>query len=189
MAEAADVSASATIPEAHAAAIGRIATAWAVLEFEVDLTIWKLSGTFQMLAACITAQLMSIHPRLRALQALVEAQNLPHKLSRDVATFAGETAALVEARNRAVHDPRMTVVATGAVERLQITAQKSLSFGFKPEDLAELIKTEESIKRRITKYRELNRKILLALQERPAEEKPKFRQISQVFPGPGGQAS
>ncbi|MGH8336577.1 MAG: hypothetical protein ACRETL_07135 [Gammaproteobacteria bacterium] len=180
MTEPTDRNASTTIPEAHAAAIGRIANAWAVLEFEIDLAIWDLSGTFQMLAACMTAQLMSIHPRLKALHALIEAQNLGTRLSKEVATFAGDISSLVEKRNRAVHDPRMTVAADGSVERLEVTAQKILSFGFQPEPLERLSKTEETIKARIARFRVIKGKIRKALIERPAEQTPQFRKIIQV---------
>ena len=40
-------------------AIGRMACAWAILEFDVERAIWELAGTQQNLGACITAQIFS----------------------------------------------------------------------------------------------------------------------------------
>lgn len=60
------------LPEDHAARIGRISDAWAHLEFEIDRGIWTLLATQHQLAACVTAQLSFIHPRIKAFISLVE---------------------------------------------------------------------------------------------------------------------
>ena len=180
MSDPSDVAPYRDIPEAHSAAIGRVANAWANLEFEIDLTIWALMGVPQMMSACVTAQLMSIHPRLKALKALIETVTGSAKLAREVGEFAGKISGLVEARNRAVHDPRMVLVADDTVERLEITAQKGLSFGFQPESREDLEKTEANIKDRIKRFRALKARILDLHASLPKERRPKLRKISQV---------
>jgi len=58
------------IPENHYAAIGRVAAACASLDLAIDYMIWELLGVDQLLGACVTAQFISIHPRLKALVSL-----------------------------------------------------------------------------------------------------------------------
>jgi hypothetical protein len=58
------------IPDPHYIAIGKVADAWADLEFDIDQLLWRLMRTEQALGACVTAQMISTHPRFRALGAL-----------------------------------------------------------------------------------------------------------------------
>jgi hypothetical protein len=80
--------------------------------------------------ACITAQLISVHPRMRAFTALVELHNGGAQAVKDLKAFTGSIGGLVEKRNRCVHDPRMSDMATGAVHRLEITAKPAVQFDF-----------------------------------------------------------
>ena len=57
------------IPDERYIALGKVADAWADLEFDIDQFIWKLMRTEQALGACVTAQMISSHPRFRALSA------------------------------------------------------------------------------------------------------------------------
>lgn len=52
-------------------AIGYVATGWARLEHNINLAIWRLAAVEDADGACITAQIPSIVPRMRALIALV----------------------------------------------------------------------------------------------------------------------
>ena len=189
MAEPGDVSGDSEIPVDHLAAIGEVANAWAVLEFQIDLTIWWLMDTPQMVAACVTAQLMSIHPRLRALQALVNLRGGSRELGTQIASFAGELGGLVESRNRAVHDPRMAMVMKDAVQRLNIPAQRRIKFGFVDETVPDLKKTHDSIKRQIRRFNLLHKKIVAEIQALPPERRPPLHKILRVDPDPVGRAS
>src|SRR5262245_32022742 len=114
--------------------IGRIANAWAQLEFEIDRGIWDLIGAPQPLTACVTSQMFSIHPRMRAFIALVEVRGGSTDTLAALKKFSDKhVSGLVEPRNRAVHDPRMLDRDTGQVHRLDVTARPKVHFGFKAE--------------------------------------------------------
>jgi hypothetical protein len=67
------------LPDDYAAAIGRVAQTWARFEFEIDLGIWRLTGTHQQLAACVTAQLSSYVQKLNAFIALAQVRGASTK--------------------------------------------------------------------------------------------------------------
>lgn len=141
------------IPAAHLAAIGRIANAWATLEFSVDQVTWRVAGLSQMYGACLTAQMFSIQPKLRALIAVLELRGISSSTLARFNSFNGkDISPLQEKRNRAVHDARLIHAATGSVERLQITAQGALIFGFQPEPVKELHATRKRIEAAIRKF-------------------------------------
>ena len=43
------------LPEEHHAAVGKVAAAWADLEFEIDCLIWDLLQVSQVVGACVTS--------------------------------------------------------------------------------------------------------------------------------------
>ena len=95
------------IPDDHYAALGKVADAWADLEFELDQLIWQLLRTPQALGACVTSQLIGLGPRIRALRSLVHLWEVSDPIANKLARFEGDTAPLVEKRNRAIHDKRL----------------------------------------------------------------------------------
>jgi hypothetical protein len=161
------------IPDAHLAAVGNISSMMAQLEFQIDLGIWRIVGAPQQLTACLTAQMISPIPRLKAFIGLVEvmggAQESIDKLNKFMADIGG----LIEKRNRQVHDPRMVKKGTETVARLQITAKPKVHFGFIDEDLGEIQRTSELIKAKVWEFMALRTGILnelTALHEKsPAE--------------------
>jgi hypothetical protein len=116
------------IPEAHYAAIGRVVDAWAELEFEIDQFIWHLTQTPQALAACVTAQIISIYLRMQALVSLVNLYMRDEELIKELNKFSGDVGQLAEKRNRIIHDRRFVQVETKKVVRFQITAKTTLDF-------------------------------------------------------------
>jgi hypothetical protein len=94
------------LPDEYAAAIGRIAETWAQFEHQIDLGIWQLSDTHQQLAACITAQLASYYPKMKALIALAEIRGASADSVKKLNSFLGSLVPLADKRNRSVHDPR-----------------------------------------------------------------------------------
>lgn len=150
------------IPGDRLAAIGRIANAWAALEFAVDQTSWQLAGVPHMVGACLTAQMFAMQPKFRALVALAELRGLSQSTINKLNQFnAKRISGLQESRNRSVHDTRMIHQESGEVKRLQITAQGPLIFGFQPEPMAEIHKTRKRIEASIRDFQIL-RKALLA---------------------------
>lgn len=133
------------IPEDHLAAIGHVANTAANVEFQIDLGIWELVKSRQQLAACVTAQLISPHPKMKAFTALAEILGASAARIAELNAIAGSIGGLYEKRNRIVHDPRLIKQATGTVQRLQITAKPKVHFGFIEETAAEVIKVAEDL--------------------------------------------
>jgi hypothetical protein len=70
------------------------------------------------LGACMTAQMISIHPRLKAFIALVEIRGGSETALKELNIFSGSAGGLAEKRNRMVHDPRAVHNRTKEVGRL-----------------------------------------------------------------------
>ena len=102
-----------TLPAEHIALVGGISNAWAHLEFQVDRGIWTLLRTQHQLAACVTAQLSYVQPKIKSFTALVELHGGSKRTLDDIKAFNSDRiSGLQEARNRSTHDPRMIDVAT-----------------------------------------------------------------------------
>ena len=123
------------IPDEHYCALGKVADAWADLEFDIDQLLWKLMRTEQALGACVTAQMISSHPRFRALYALVRLYAVSDATTKEIGTFAGEITGLQTRRNRIIHDKRLMWAATKQVVRFQVTADNKLEFGPQSESI------------------------------------------------------
>jgi hypothetical protein len=169
------------IPEAHLAAIGHVANTAANVELQIDLGIWALVGSRQQLAACVTAQLISPHPRLKAFTALAEILGATPGRIRELNTLAGIIAGLYEKRNRIVHDPRMVKQDTGAVQRLQVTAKPKVRFGFIEETADEVIKVAEDLNKRGKEFMQLRD---LVISEIDALHRTSSVQLTEIIPGP-----
>ncbi len=135
-----------SIPDAHYAAIGRVVDAWADLEFEIDQLIWLLMNVQQPFGACVTAQLISIHPRIDALKSLVAIWEINQSIVDDLNKFYSKTISpLVPKRHRIIHDKRLTREKTQEVVRFEISAKGKLSFEPKAETVTDLDKFREEI--------------------------------------------
>ncbi len=173
-----------TIPDEHTALIGRVAEAWAQLEFHIDYGIWHLANTHQQLAACITAQFQAVHPRLRAFIALVQIRNGSQATVDKLNSFQGNVSGLVEKRNRCVHDPRFKNKRTGEISRLQITAKPKVEFDFLPEPANQLQATIDQIYERTTEFIRLRNKAIREIDALPLESQPTLTEISPVPQAP-----
>lgn len=178
------------VPDDHVALVGRIAGAWAHLEFEIDVGIWRLTNTAQQLAACITSQLMSVHPRIAAFKGLVQVRGGSQKSVDDINTFYGNISGLVERRNRVVHDTRFRQKDTLEVHRLEITAKgRAVQFGFTPENKDELQRTLTQISDRVREFVALRNKIIDEIEALPKEAQPILQEIIPVRKSPSTPAS
>jgi hypothetical protein len=135
------------IPDEHYAAVGRVADTWADLEFEIDTLIWDLLQTPQAFGACVTGQMISVHPRLQALRSLAALWEISKALDDKLAELDGEISALAEKRNRTIHDKRLVRWKTKDVVRFQISARRKLKFGPEPESIADLDKFRDVIRK------------------------------------------
>lgn len=169
------------IPDSHLAAIGHVANMTANLEFEIDRGIWDLVGAPQQLTACVTAQLISVHPRMRAFIALAELLGAAADTVQKLKSLSGELGGLIEKRNRYVHDPRMIRPSDGVVARLQITAKPAVHFGFIDETANEVRAVGESIKSKGEEFIDLRDR---AVAEVKASLSKSPLRLDQILPGP-----
>lgn len=91
--------------------IGRVASDWSHLEYQLDGIIGLLANTEAQITACLTAQYMGSYARLNAIVALLTLRGAaePH-LKKQVSKWnvlAAEINRLAERRHRIVHDPWM----------------------------------------------------------------------------------
>jgi hypothetical protein len=168
------------MPEDYAAVIGRIAEGWAQLEFQIDRGIWTLLRTQHQLAACVTAQLISVHIRMRAFIALVELHGGSEATLACLRSFSGKVSALQEKRNRAVHDPRAVDKASGIVNRLEMTAKPKITFGFEPEPIEILRDLHADIYKAVTDFSKLRDAAIAEVEALPAETRPQLLSIVEV---------
>ena len=148
-----------TVPIEHDAAIGRVARSWGHLEHMVDLILWETAEVEQQFGACITAQMGSIHPKLRALGALLLLRKADPKLIKKVDEFQGNLSDLGEQRARTVHDPRLATH-LGEIIRWQTTASsKGVVFGPQPETVEQLNDLRLRIARNIKRFEVIKQEI------------------------------
>ena len=156
--EVSELPPSRRIPHAHYAAIGKVIDAWGDLEFEVDRVIWELMGVQQPFGACVTSQLISIHPKLRAVRALLHLWGADD-LADQVGSFAGGMHELTELRNRTVHDKRFILYPQNDVVRFEITAPRKLTFEAKIERRDDLNDIVRRIREKVQLFDDIRDKI------------------------------
>lgn len=149
-----------TVPLDHDAAIGRLARTWGHLEHVVELTLWELADVHHQFGACITAQMGSIHPKLKAVAALARLRGGDAKLLKAIEAFQRPLYEIGEARARAVHDPRFRRELDGEIYRWQTTATpKEVVFGPQLETVATLDTITQRIRKRIHEFTALRQRI------------------------------
>ena len=146
--------------ESYYAAIGQVADAWATLDFRVNLTIWELAHAEQFVGACITAQIIAIGQRTRALAASVNLRGASENLTSDVNRFGATAEGVARERNRVLHDPWSVDHATKEVSQIRITADRKLDFGIKAFSIEELRAISQKIGRVIAEFEKLHERIL-----------------------------
>jgi len=160
------------VPVEHSAYIQRITTDWGALEFHVNECIWWLAEVRFGLGACITSQIYTLDGRLNALHALLKLRRAPQSLIDELNQLWEASRGPSEIRNRTVHDP-WAVTQSGKVSRLEITAKRTLKFGFRPITVKELKADQEKVRECVlhfTTFRDKVKAALSALPEIPHEE-------------------
>lgn len=121
-------------------AIGYVAVHWARLEHEINQAIWALSALDSEDGACLTAQIPSIVPRMRALIALVHKNKCSDELIGDLNRFSADADKLGRRRNRTLHDPWFFREDTDKVfGRLEVTADRRLVYEIKPQTRKDIL--------------------------------------------------
>ena len=103
-------------------AVGSVATGWASLEHEINRVIWALAAVADRDGACITAQMIGVMPRMRALIALAHRKGCDEALLKKLNKFTTKVDGLGRQRNRVVHDPWYVKDDYRAFGRLEISA-------------------------------------------------------------------
>jgi hypothetical protein len=133
--------------------IGRVAAGWARLEYLTNEIIWHLANVEYEFGACITAQIMSPSNRVRALISLVRLRGGKEPLLAELNKFSVAADGLARRRNRVVHDPWL--IGPDQTHRVEITADKRLTFEAKETTLAEIEAIALAIKDTIARLIEL----------------------------------
>lgn len=166
------------LPDEHLIWMARVADAWANLEFNVDQGIWKLTDAYQQLVACITAQLVSIHPRMKAFIALVELRGgKPETIAALRKLYSETLSPLSDRRNRSTHDARLVKKGTTEVVRLEITAKPKIHFGFIPEPVETLKRFHAEIGDAMMKLKRLRDQAIAEIEALPPESQPTLLEI------------
>ena len=117
----------------HMEWVGHISSSWARLEFLVDSTVWDLAKLPENVGACITANFMSVYPKLKALTALAHLNKVSDRTIKKLNRFRSNLYTTSEKRNRAVHDHWMMQEKDDGFHPVQvtITADGAPEFFFK----------------------------------------------------------
>jgi hypothetical protein len=142
--------------------VGRVASDWAHVEHLFDEIIWHLSGTDSIRGASITAQMLGVYPRCRAIMALLTTTG--KRRSLDVQWLITKTNELMQKssdlsdkRNRIVHDPWYVYTGLDQTAQFKAMPHKDLRYGIHPVDFTELSATLIAIKNyseRVTRLRD-----------------------------------
>lgn len=128
-------------------AVGNVAHHFALLEQEINKAIWGLSAVSPEAGACVTAQIVPIASRMRALVSLVALNGGSKKSIDSLNRFTTQVDKLARKRNRVIHDPwvfRTRTIEKGVLEvqygRHEISADRKLVYEIKVESHADVLK-------------------------------------------------
>lgn len=96
------------LPEAHPfyVKVGLIASEWAHLEHILDLIIWEICKIDHATLACLTAQIMGVGPRCKAIIALCGRVGISDEIIlKKIRKLMSDSYGPADERARVVHDP------------------------------------------------------------------------------------
>ena len=125
------------LPDDHPfyANVGRVASEWAHAEHTLDLIIWKLASINPQRGACITAQIMGISGRCKAIVSLGELRGIQEPILRRVRKLMSDSYPVGDMRARIVHDPWYTGASPMSVGQFKSMAYSDRRFGI--EDISQ----------------------------------------------------
>lgn len=153
----------------HLEYVGIISSAWATLEFDIDSTTWRLGGIKPEIGACLSANLGSIHLKLRSLYALLELNNASKETLKKFRYFQNRISGTADKRNRVIHHPWMPIASPKNTLFGQFVIRadsKGRQFEATPVPISYLIELNREIARRQAAF--------FKLRERFADELPAF---------------
>jgi hypothetical protein len=153
------------LPEDHIfyGMVGRVASEWAHLEHALDLIIWELAGGQQSALACITAQIMGVGPRCKAILALGTLRKLPSPLLKRVRTLMSDSYHVSDLRARWVHDAWYLEEGSGHAAQFKSMPYSDQRHGFFQIDKDQLGDTLSKIQNLRNVAMDLKRDVLTTL--------------------------
>jgi hypothetical protein len=183
--EAARASEHIPIPDEHYAAMGKVADSWADLEFEIDQLIWEFLQTAQALGACVTAQMISVHPRMNALIALAKLWEISAAHLDDLGRFYGKIGPLADKRNRLIHDKRFIELTKKQVVRFEVSAKSRSKFEPVPETIGSLTNFAREVTAMQLEFLLIKQRVLTELsasQDKPRAPLPSITRATDQKP-------
>lgn len=154
-----------TLPPSQAEYVGVICNSWAGLELQIDGATWLIAHVRPSVGACITAQFISIHPKIKALIALCRHKGVDDKLIKRLNAFHQSLYSTAEKRNRAVHDAWVPEVSPGRVQLVQwdLGMGKDVTDFTRPAPISELIELNREINKRMSVFMKIKEDLLFEL--------------------------
>ncbi len=109
----------------HYAALGIVASNWAIFETTIDIWNLKLADISPQFGTCLTAQIAGSGRKLDAFISIVKLLRVKNPSTDTLEKFAKKAGCLAERRNRAIHDP-WDLSNPHNPKRLESTARKKL---------------------------------------------------------------
>jgi hypothetical protein len=140
------------LPEHHPfyAIVGRVISEWSHVEHILDETIWGLLGASdeksQVLAACVTSQIMGVGPRCKAILTLCGALGIDNAISNPFKNIMHNSHDTNEWRNRYVHDYWVMMSEPGKATQFRAMSYRDQRFGFVEISKDEIQKNLEKIR-------------------------------------------
>jgi hypothetical protein len=141
--------------DAYHCMVGRIASQWSSLEFDMDYLIWQLAEVAQEPGTCITSQLNGTGARMRTIIALLGLRSVEEPIVKKFRSFEGHAQELSLLRNRIVHDTWAYGEPNKVVQLRLAIVNKQLDFGLKEIEFEEISKTLEKIAKAEASFRNL----------------------------------
>ena len=147
---------------AHMELVGTISAAWAVLELNIEMTIFELVGGDRERIACVTSQFSSHYPKLKAVIALCKERGLSPEIIKKLNGFNGALTKVADRRNRVIHD-------AWRVKGGEIIGKVNLPRVREPSDstIPELKSLRQAINTKLLRYSEIRLEIKRELQALP----------------------
>ena len=120
------------------AAVGLIASEWSHLEHVLDLLIWQLADVQSKRGACITAQIMGVPGRCKAIILLGSIKGLSEPLLKQFRKLMSDSYSVADLRARAVHDPWYVETGTDRAGQFKSMPYSEMHFGIKDVDRQKL---------------------------------------------------
>lgn len=167
------------LTEPHYKEIGKVAANWAVLELLVGSALWRIAQVNDYEGACLTAQIPNMARRIDALAALVKVRGGSKGIVTKINKFGEDTFGLNEQRNRIVHDPWYIDRVTGEIQRLEVSAKRTLKFSYVAVSVNEIQAVVDLIHNHINRWDDLAKEIFAELESSPEKPPPETQLLSE----------